>query len=127
MELIEVRNELTLEILGETIDVFGACIYELSCIPPRDDEKSYYASIESQIDALSVESFGTSRQLLVQNQECISSIQILRGRKTPTMMVFMRSSDSARISSDLGFLARMAIKTGVVKIEIKIGSFHTKI
>lgn len=128
MEHIIVRNEETLEIVGKTLVLEQKQFSTLSNNEPLDDEKEYYSQIESQIAQgikLIIEKEGfTSRKLIFQNSECISLIQFLLFREENHMFVHMRSSSTARIASDLGFLTRLAKKYDITVIHITISSFH---
>lgn len=98
---------------------------QLVSIPALDDEKDYYTSISDQITAKSLEvKEGTTRQFVVQNQECISTLQLMQSRTNSSLNVFMRSSDVKRLPSDLGFLSRLATKYSVKTINISISSLH---
>lgn len=124
MELVKVRGQWTLE-EREKITLSEPYIDELSRIPSRDDEKDYYASIENDLDTIVK---GTedpwSRKLVSTNDECITAVQLLALREHPTILVFMRSSDAARLASDIGFLCRLAKKYKADRVEITISSFH---
>lgn len=125
MELIQVRGQQTLEKQNEIIRLFKSDFDQLSRIPARDDEKDYYASLETKINAsLNQVKEATSRQFLIQDPECISTIHFLLGRKIKRMNVYMRSSDAARLPSDIGLLTRQAKKFLVDELTINIGSFH---
>jgi hypothetical protein len=125
MDLIRVRGQQTLESQNEIIRLSKPDFGQLSRIPARDDEKDYYIELESLINAsLNQVTESTSRQFLIQNPECISTIHFLLGRKIKRMNVYMRSSDAARLASDIGFLTRQAKKYSVDKLTINIGSFH---
>jgi hypothetical protein len=111
MDLIRVRGQQTLESQNEIIRLSKPDFGQLSRIPARDDEKDYYIELESLINAsLNQVTESTSRQFLIQNPECISTIHFLLGRKIKRMNVYMRSSDAARLASDIGFLTRQAKK-----------------
>lgn len=125
MELIKVRNQLTLEEQWVRITLSREQYTQLVSIPALDDEKDYYTSISDQITAKSLEvKEGTTRQFVVQNQECISTLQLMQSRTNSSLNVFMRSSDVKRLPSDLGFLSRLATKYSVKTINISISSLH---
>ena len=125
MELVKVRNQLTLEEQWVRITLSKEQYTQLAGIPALTDEKDYYTSIINQVSDKSLEvREGTSRQFLVQNQECISTLQFMMSRTNSSLNVFMRSSDVKRLPSDLGFLSRLAIKYSVDRINISISSLH---
>jgi predicted nucleotide-binding protein len=126
MHLVKVRDQNTLEQHDVKLTLSVSDMAHLVNIPTHPDEKTYYAAIESQIDAKFNEvNDATSRRILVQNDECISVLQFLLGRgEHNTMLVFMRSSNALRLPSDVGFLCRLAVKFDVQRLIINIGSFH---
>lgn len=126
MQLIKVRGQLTLENSHQKITLTKSEFSQLTRIPVLPDEKTYYAEIEDNINAqVSLGLEPTTRQFLVQNSECISTIHFLLGRgEFNTMLVYMRSSDAKRLPSDIGFLSRMAVRFNVSLLQISIGSFH---
>lgn len=127
MRLVKVRGQLTLESIDVKIQLYGADITALSRQEVLPDEAEYYAEIEEAMDKRDRELTEdyTTRQFIVQNTECISSIHVLRGRGTENCMyVYMRSSDVKRLPSDLGFLCRMATKYSLPEVRVVIGSHH---
>lgn len=125
MELVKVRDQFTLELLPTILEIPSTQFHVFTGIAPKDEEKAYYASIESQIEpALKSQEDKASRRILIQNSECISSLHFLVGRKINRLNVYMRSSNVNILPSDLGFLVRQAQKYGVDKVVVHFGSIH---
>lgn len=128
MRIIPVRNQITLEAVGEVFELDHNDMVKLSTNPALDDELEYYTKIASDVQKRfneSIESEGVySRKILSQNNECISLIHFLFQRDENYMSVYMRSSSSERLPSDLGFLSRLAIDYDISSMTVTIGSFH---
>ena len=129
MELITVRGHPTLESIGQDIEITDPRSMELlSMMPELPDEVEYYAHIESDLDYIyKTRDEDTSRRVMFNSDTCISYIQLLLWRNPPVMIVTMRSSSAARIWSDLGFLARTAMRYGCLKLIVHFGSFHLEL
>lgn len=127
MHLLQVRGQHILEINNVTLELSKEEYLDLANIPARDDEITYYQSITTQIsealETIPIEGV-TTRRIVIQNSECISLIHLLLMRPTQIMNVYMRSSDAARIASDLGFLSRHAASLDIGLLRITMGSFH---
>lgn len=128
MRIVPVRNQITLETVGEVFELDHNDMVKLSTNPALDDELEYYTKIASDVQERfneSIKSEGVySRKILSQNNECISLIQFLFQRDENYMSVYMRSSSSVRLPSDLGFLSRLAIDYDISLMTVTIGSFH---
>lgn len=130
--LVKVDGILTMESISQRLEIDRDDFYELSRVYPREDELEYYQSISNEISKeyqilTASQKKDTNRRFIIQNNECISMIHFLFGRHINCMSVYLRSSSSEKLPSDLGFLARTAIKYDVHKIVINFGSFHVNI
>lgn len=136
MDLVKVANHWTLEATGVTLRFDRPeLIAELAENPVHTEEGQEYdrmAEILRRRRGLTLND-PTSRQIVMAHEPvpgtsdhwCFSSIQLLLDRTRPTMVVHQRSSDTARLSSDLGFLARRAQEWNIQVIVLVIGSLHT--
>ena len=128
MELLNVRGEDTLELLGQVLTIKEKDFARYAETQEREDELEYYKSISDSLLSHSLFADTTTRQSLIQNSECISLIHFLKGRgQRNRMEVYMRSSDVARLPSDLSYLAKVAIAYGIHEIRITFGSLHIKL
>jgi hypothetical protein len=124
--IVMVRGQTTLETLNVSISLGKKRYSEFAGIPVLEDEKTYYTEIQNAVeDKFSLMNESTSRQYIIQNDECISTLHFLLAREKNRLFVYMRSSDTARIASDLGFLSRLANKYSIDELLITIGSLHT--
>lgn len=128
VEIVTVRNRLTLESVGESLTIKGQETIELlATMVELPDEYHDYRWIEKELaHAFANRPENTSRNILITSNICISYIQLLLWREPPTIVVTMRSSSAERIWSDLGFLSRLAMKYGCTNVVISIGSFHVE-
>ena len=135
MNLVEVDGKLTIERIGEYLTLGYTDLLKLSRLKCREDEKEYYNKIEEDLNRVAGNYLNTtSRRLFTvvnPNPEisdgCITLIHLLpRGRET-SMVVYMRSSSQHFISSDLAFLARLALSYKCVVLDISFGSFHVEL
>lgn len=125
LALVTVDGKLTLESTTQALTFSKIQMMELAKIPPLSIELEYYEQIRKDVTSESFKCVeNTSRRFITQNNECISSIQILAGRKPNVMNVYMRSSSVAKLPSDVGFLARLALTYQVDELNILIGSLH---
>lgn len=123
------KNELTIEHIGESIHLNKSEIDLISQnLVPNEEEAIYYDSIEKELDEIyskEIELAPTTRKIVYSGKECITTISLLLYRHVNSMTVYMRSSDTRKLPSDLGFLCRLALKYNVDIVTIMFGSYHT--
>lgn len=126
MHLVKVRGETTLEFTNASVLFQIEEIEDLAKIGPEPEELDYYASLEGKLAlAYSEREEDTARTIVSYSNECISAMQLLLGRGYKnTMFVYMRSSNTSKLHSDLGFICRQALKYGVQEVRIAMGSLH---
>jgi hypothetical protein len=135
MKLVKVGGKFTIEntmvVLTLTDEEVNNLASNIMFTPEFDD---YTKKREDFKNLIQGNSLNTSRRLVLSypvledsENHCITLIQVLLGRELNKLIVYLRSSDSARISSDLGFICKLAkmVKGAAIEVNIIIGSFHT--
>ena len=111
----------TLELNAENINTLAGVGF--TCL----DDKDYpfiATTLALKHKEVSVQDESSRRIVCSQPQHCISLVQLLLNRKPNVMHVYMRSSDTRKLQSDLTFLCRLALTYQVEKLEVSIGSLH---
>lgn len=128
--IIKGKKDWTLEQVGVNLIFDSHEIPILAQNPVANhNEEIYYSAIQSEIHdtygSITDSDGNLSRQIIYTGRECITTIQMLMNRDNGnTMLVYMRSSNANILSSDIGFLCRLALTYNIDRVKILIGSLH---
>lgn len=132
--IVEVNGKLLLEsVTDNVITIESKYFARLGRLNPLSDEIDHYIKNEKDLASKVKEEGGptTNRRIYVSyqtdlktNLHCISLIQLLLGRETNVMNVYLRSSDTRRFPSDLAFFCRIGKTYNIDVLQIFIGSQH---
>lgn len=109
--------------LAPVFAVIGkAQLWTLSLVPPANkDEDVYYGELNARFAVATNGRDRSSRQIVVtDSRRCISFIQL----HEDTLAATLRSSDTALLASDLGFLSRLALDYSCTALAVQFGSLH---
>jgi hypothetical protein len=127
--VVRVHDKLALEQTGLIIELGHSDIRRVAQnkVGSRE-EKEYYGRLRDRLAEVEHHENNLRRIVIVDPPDpvkvnCVSLIQVIDG----TVIAHMRSADTRKLPSDLGFFCRLAVDRCLSRVMVSVGSLHTHV